>query len=87
MLVFFKKGLRFLNNHVKQWNTFTTDSHFILKTLEGVAFATGRSLVYPHTAAQHTGGNSGYSGPTRLATMEVRGRQPSIAKCARMGGC
>ena len=73
MLVFFKKGLRFLNNHVKQWNTFTTDSHFILKTLEGVAFATGRSSVCPLVAPRHIGGNSGYARPTRLVTTEVRG--------------
>jgi len=85
-LVVCKRGLGFLDNHAEQGNTITLDSCFALKTLECVAFATGWSSAYPRVAVQHTGGNGGYTGQTRLDTMEVRGRPPSIAKRARIGG-
>ena len=83
-LVFCKRWLGLLDNHAEQWNTITADSHFALKTLECVAFATGRSSAYPHTTARHTGGNGGYAGQTTLATTALRGRPPSTAKRARM---
>ena len=85
-LVFCKRGLEFLDNHVDQRSTITIDSRFALKTLECVAFATGRSSAYPRVATRHTGCNGGYAGQTRLATTEVMGRPPSMAKRARMGG-
>ena len=67
-LTFCKSGLGLLDNHAEQRNTIATDSRFALKTLECVAFATGWYSAYTRPVAWHTGDNSDYAGPTRLAT-------------------
>ena len=66
--------------------TIPTVSDLATKPSDVFTFTTGRSLGSPHAPTRLPTAYGAYAGQTRLATTEVRGRLPSMAKHVRIGG-
>ena len=71
-LAFCKRTPRLTGYYAAPLITIARETCFTLRTLEHVTFATGRSPAYLRTTAQHTGGNGGYAGRARAATIGKR---------------
>ena len=79
------KTLSVTDYHAASLSTITPETSFALRTLEYVAFTTGRPLLYPAFAGMVTRGMGGCAEHSKLATTGIKSQPLPTAKRALLG--